>query len=266
MGHWRAIHLPQVNPHPSNSLVHFILSEQEMISSCRLGPSWAEMCTKRDRAKLINSGTLSVDFINIDVCAATLFFCIFFHLFQSKEGQAKRLLFVYSHCCSKKARNMHSSSYVIITRITSEYFRVTIHIFRLTMSRIQMKRVLSNTKYGMGMGKMCCRSVKEQNERDSGRSEKQINASWRCCCRGRSGLIITSLPPNHMLHIIYWTPANFTPCQTHQLQCVGLKENPDVLLNSLGTLMIPLLLIKACNASNQKVDRQIKQPNTNFAF
>lgn len=73
------------------------------------------MCTKRDRAKLINSGTLSVDFINIDVCAATLFFAFFFHLFQSKEGQAKRLLFVYSHCCSKKARkHMHSSSYVII--------------------------------------------------------------------------------------------------------------------------------------------------------
>lgn len=96
MGHWRAIHLPRVNPHPSNSLVHFILSEQEMISSCRLGPSWAEMCTKRDRVKLINSGTLSVDFINIDVCAATFFFCIFFHLFQSKEGQAKRLLCVKS--------------------------------------------------------------------------------------------------------------------------------------------------------------------------
>ncbi len=69
-----------------------------------------------------------------------------------------------------------------------------------------------------------------------------------------------------MLHIIYWTPANFTPCQTHKLQCVGLEENPDVLLNSLGTLMILLLLIKACNASNQKVDRQIKQQNTNFAF
>lgn len=91
MGHWRAIHLPQVNPHPSNSLVHFILSEQEMISSCRLGPSWAEMCTKRDRAKLINSGTLSVDFINIDVCAATLFFLHFFPSISEQRGPGQKI-------------------------------------------------------------------------------------------------------------------------------------------------------------------------------
>lgn len=47
------------------------------------------MCTKRDRAKLINSGTLSVDFINIDVCAATLFFAFFSISFRAKKARPK---------------------------------------------------------------------------------------------------------------------------------------------------------------------------------
>lgn len=34
--------------------------------------------------------------------------------------------------------------------------------------------------------------------------------------------------------------------------------------NSLGALIIALLLIKGFNVSNQKVDRQIKEHNTNF--
>lgn len=47
------------------------------------------MCTKRDRAKLINSGTLSVDFINIDVCATTLFFAFFSISFRAKKARPK---------------------------------------------------------------------------------------------------------------------------------------------------------------------------------
>ncbi len=116
MGHWRAIHLPcpnrSIRTHQMD-LVH-VFQKQQMISSCWLGPSWTEMCTKRDRVKLINSGTLSVDFINIDACAATLFGAFFYSL-QSREGQSNRLVFMYSHRRSKQARkHMHSSSYVMI--------------------------------------------------------------------------------------------------------------------------------------------------------
>ncbi len=175
MGHWRAIHLPcpnrSIRTHQMD-LVHVILSEQEMISSCRLGPSWAEMCTKRDRAKLINSGTLSVDFINIDACAATLFGA-FFHPLQSREGQSNRLVFVYSHRCSKKARkHMHSSSYVMIS--TDHTSVLQICIFWLTMSRIQMKSVVTNTKYEMWIGNACCNSLwaEEENRKEEAKPIK----------------------------------------------------------------------------------------------
>lgn len=104
-----------VNPHPSNgphSLVHFILSEQEMISWCRLGSSWAEMCTKRDRAKLINSGTLSVDFINIDVCAATLFFCIFFPSLSEQRRPGQKITLCVQSLLFKESKKTHAFVFI----------------------------------------------------------------------------------------------------------------------------------------------------------
>lgn len=131
-----------------------------------------------------------------------------------------RTILVYSWCSKNARKHVHSSSYVInmtaCAMIASICF--TIPTLWLTMSPKSDKNKFYELQIQTMNTEQTCTSELGFSMKEC---KSEINTSWR---GGEENLIITSLSLNRMLHIIYRTLANFTPCQTHALDSCRTGE------------------------------------------